>query len=634
MSANILRYGKETPLPEQIPLRAGMLTMVYEDGDLRSIKQGEYELVRRIYCAVRDRNWGTVLPVFSDVQMDIREDSFDITYRVENKEKEIFFAWKGEIAGDAQGTITFRMDGQASSTFLKNRIGFCVLHPAGVAGASCTVTQVDGSIHTAAFPLDLNPNQPPLPFTDMVSIRHPVGPVQVEIRFEGDAFEMEDQRNWTDASFKTFCTPLRHPYPVEIDSGTRITQSITLKVSAPASVVAVSPGLNQSRLPIWLTISPAQTCRLPRLGLGISSCCRSLTPQEAARLKCLGLDHLRADLDLANPVYPSVLRQAVAESQAASAPLHVALHLENDAQLQELVQVLAEIKPGVALWLIYPAKEYYQGGTPIAEMLAIARRRLSGPFAAGTNTDFIFFQRNIPPTAGLDAVSFAVTPQVHAFDNLSMMETLEAQVQALQTAHKLVGTTPVMVSPITLKPRLNLYASASAAPVPLGDLPSQVDPRQMSLFAAAWTVGSIRAMALGGAQTATYYETIGWRGVMESESGPPVPEKFHSLPGMLFPAYHVFAALAGFAAGEVLATSSSEALKAQALAVRKGDRLRVLLANLTAMEQVVIIDGLPAGTTIRILDETNLAEYGTQPVNHLSDSIILRPYAVAVLGSG
>ena len=29
----------------------------------------------------------------------------------------------------------------------------------------------------------------------------------------GDVFEMEDQRNWTDASFKTYCTPLRQPFP-------------------------------------------------------------------------------------------------------------------------------------------------------------------------------------------------------------------------------------------------------------------------------------------------------------------------------------------------------------------------------------------------------------------------------------
>ena len=31
--------------------------------------------------------------------------------------------------------------------------------------------------------------------------------VELELLFEGDLFEMEDQRNWTDASFKTYCTP-------------------------------------------------------------------------------------------------------------------------------------------------------------------------------------------------------------------------------------------------------------------------------------------------------------------------------------------------------------------------------------------------------------------------------------------
>ena len=34
--------------------------------------------------------------------------------------------------------------------------------------------------------------------------------------FNGETFEMEDQRNWTDASFKTYCTPLSLPYPIKI----------------------------------------------------------------------------------------------------------------------------------------------------------------------------------------------------------------------------------------------------------------------------------------------------------------------------------------------------------------------------------------------------------------------------------
>ena len=39
---------------------------------------------------------------------------------------------------------------------------------------------------------------------------------------------MEDQRNWTDASFKTYGTPLELPFPVEVVSGTKIVQTVTL----------------------------------------------------------------------------------------------------------------------------------------------------------------------------------------------------------------------------------------------------------------------------------------------------------------------------------------------------------------------------------------------------------------------
>ena len=50
----------------------------------------------------------------------------------------------------------------------------------------------------------------------------------------------------------------------------------------------------------------------------------------------------------------------------------------------------------VALWLIYPAKEYYQGGTPIAEMLAIARRRLVRPICSRYEHRFYFLSAEHP----------------------------------------------------------------------------------------------------------------------------------------------------------------------------------------------------------------------------------------------
>ncbi|HXF64551.1 MAG TPA: hypothetical protein VNK95_23170, partial [Caldilineaceae bacterium] len=224
-------YGEDKPLPAQTPLRAGPLHLVYEAGDLRYIRLGEREIVRRIYVAVRDQNWGTAL---RDVQMDIADDHFDIRYTVENRMNEIDFIWQGVITGERDGTIRFRMDGQARSTFLRNRLGFCVLHPLVCAGRPARIEHVDGTVEQSVFPVQIAPQlvidgqiKPVAPFAEMAALAYEVEPgLWAELRFEGDIFEMEDQRNWTDASFKTYSTPLGLPFPVTVQPGDAVRQAI------------------------------------------------------------------------------------------------------------------------------------------------------------------------------------------------------------------------------------------------------------------------------------------------------------------------------------------------------------------------------------------------------------------------
>ena len=48
--------------------------------------------------------------------------------------------------------------------------------------------------------------------------------------FTGDLFETEDQRNWTDASFKTYCTPIGLAHPFRAEPGQRFEQSVTIRV--------------------------------------------------------------------------------------------------------------------------------------------------------------------------------------------------------------------------------------------------------------------------------------------------------------------------------------------------------------------------------------------------------------------
>ena len=80
LPANVLYYGKAESLPARLALRAGPLSVFYEEGELRYIRLGDREVLRRVYVAVRDRNWGTILPKYTNVQLD--QQSEREVYRV------------------------------------------------------------------------------------------------------------------------------------------------------------------------------------------------------------------------------------------------------------------------------------------------------------------------------------------------------------------------------------------------------------------------------------------------------------------------------------------------------------------------------------------------------------------------
>ena len=181
---------------ERQELCAGPLRMRFENGDLRYIKWGEREILRRIYATVRDRNWNTIPSQISNLKGEIKEDSFHLSYDAMHCEREIDFVWRGEITGDEAGTIRFTFEGEARSTFLRNRIGFCVLHPAELAGVPCRLRYANGSEYVTSFPELVAAEQPITAIHDLGVISHEVAPgLWADVTFSGDLFEMEDQRN-------------------------------------------------------------------------------------------------------------------------------------------------------------------------------------------------------------------------------------------------------------------------------------------------------------------------------------------------------------------------------------------------------------------------------------------------------
>src|SRR5579859_6128541 len=105
MSRNLVLHGTERPLSELRWLRAGPLRAALDGVDLRYVKLGEIELVRRIYVAVRDRNWNTIPGVPSEVEVTEDEDSFEVRFEVRHTGHETDFSWAGAIVGTASGRI-------------------------------------------------------------------------------------------------------------------------------------------------------------------------------------------------------------------------------------------------------------------------------------------------------------------------------------------------------------------------------------------------------------------------------------------------------------------------------------------------------------------------------------------------
>jgi hypothetical protein len=187
------------------------------------------------------------------------------------------------------------------------------------------------------------------------------------------------------------------------------------------------------------------------------------------------------------------------------------------------------------------------------------------------------------------------------------VENLNGQAAAVDSARQFLGALPIMVTPVTLRPRFNPAATSPEGPSPPGALPPEVDLRQMSLFGAGWTLGSLKYLAESGVNSITYYETTGWRGVMETEQGSPLPGLFRSFPGGVFPIYHMFADVGEFATGEVIASESSRPLVVAGIVLRRRGLVRIILANLTVVTQRVTLDAIDVGHQVRrnVLDECN-----------------------------
>lgn len=602
---HLLASGESSPEPAVRTLQAGPLEVDYVGGFLRYVRVGGHEIVRMINFAVRDRDWNTVPFRIVDEHIEEHAGCFSIRYRAEFNADSIRYVSDIRFEGGPDGSLLCAFNGNALSSFERNRIGFTVLHPLkGCSGERIDVVHTDGSGETGVFPRLISGVQP---FRDIAGFTWRTANWTARLRFEGDIFEMEDQRNWTDASFKTYCTPLSLPFPVAVNPGDQVRQRVAFElVSGPTGGRSGVGGGGEVALSLD---SSART--MPHLGVARSQEVGSLTDKEVTVLRSLRFAHYRCELDFRSDEWRARLTSARREAEQIRSALELVLFLRDTADAEALVAAFASNEGQVEVDRLVVLSSEHK--TTPSELLAAVVEVLRRGFprariGAGTDAFFAELNRQRVSTESVDFLNYSINPQVHAFDRLSLIESLEAQADTVASAKAFAGGAGVQVSPVTFRMRWNPNATSQSANAV--DTLADVDLRQLSLFGAGWTLGSLAQLAAAGAEAITFFETIGLRGLMQAQA-PVAAEHFPAPAGVCYPLYFLFRELAG--ARTFRSVHANAERRVSALLLVNDGRLRLLLANLT--QQALRVQ-LPEGFSTRrcrVLDTTTWARFALTP---------------------
>ncbi|RWY76092.1 D-apionate lactonase [Rhizobium sp. WSM1325] len=584
-------YGTRLVETPPVRLRAGKLEADLANGNLRTIRYDGTEVLRAISYLVRDPDWGTYSPVIVDLRIEQSDNRFAVAYRARCEgPDDTRLLIDVRITGSAD-RLDFEAEAITETGFETNRCGFCILHPiVGVAGSPATVEHVDGRIVATGFPDVIEPWQP---FKDMRAITHAIMPdVQAECRMEGDTFEMEDQRNWSDASYKTYVRPLALPWPYQIAANQPVRQKTSLVIRdiggstrhppAAASVGAIKLelGARTSTMPdIGVIVTPEEADAT----LSAKSVLSEIAPQELlvhfdpsaghgvdalTQFAMLAAAHLgRSTLEIALP--------------CTSSPSSEVAEIAHQMRLAEFRPDAIMISPSVDRQSTPPGSKWPEC-PPLDEVYTAARAAFPGiRIGGGMLSYFTELNRKRVPDGQLDFVSHCTNPIVHAADDLSVMQTLEALPFITRSVRAIYGDRPYRIGPSTIPMRQNPYGSRtmdnpSGARVPMANR----DPRHNGRFAEAFALGYAIRVLDAGLECLTLSALSGPFGLI---AGPAEPtEQGGRRP--LFNTVRTLSRLAGASWQACVSSSPSEVLS---FVARDAAGARLHVVNLTGEERKV-----------------------------------------------
>ncbi len=647
-------YGTEQEAPAARTLGAGALTASLDAGKLRWIRFGGAEALRGLAFVVRGSGWETYAPEIANLEIEEGAEGFRVGYDARIDSPDGVLAYRADIVAVGERSLVFTVEFESETEFRTSRTGFVALHPVeGVAGEACSITHSDGTVEETAFPGLIMPLQP---FFDIAAMRHRVSPgVWLTCQFEGaDPWETEDQRNWTDASYKTYYRPLALPYPYPLAAGERLRQVATLTFEGSAAPAVAGAGEGDA---IEIALGGETGTLMPEIGLGVANLEREHLDHGLDLLKVLGLGHLVCECDPRDDHAVDALAagRALAAALDAEVVLEITVPCERPV-LDELAAVAeiagqAGLKPDAivpeqARLLKFTLEKIPALGIPdFDEVYAAARAAFPGVrLGGGVFTNFTELNRNCAAPELFDFLTHSTCAVVHEPDDRSVMETLQTLPDIVASAKAWAGGKPYRIAPSAIGMRFNPYGPDVHQNADNGRYSfNRQDPRHRALLGAAFTLGYAARVAPLGVEALALGQPSGALGMVHRRTAQPQPW-FDDLSGpAAMPLYHIVAALAAAKGAAVRSVTSADATRVLGLAYENAGSTLLWLANLTPETQAVTVSGLSGGAaTIGRLDSSNFVDAVTDPAGFAASRgepgdpsrLALAPFAVARIEIG
>ena len=346
-------------------------------------------------------------------------------------------------------------------------------------------------------------------------------------------------------------------------------------------------------------------------------------------MAALAPQRLIARLDLREKIPDQMLVRLEALRDRIGAKLTLELVLPaRDPEAEIAVVAKAVAASGLSVDAVLPTGAYDlkmrpSNSLPVdaasqADLIRAARRAFPHAMVGGGMlTGFPEFNRNPPPEEA-DFITHTTSAIVHAADDRSVMETIEALPYVFASARAHGGNRPYRIGRSGIGMRINPAGSTTSAN-PHGGRVAMAgsDPRQAGLFAAAWTLAYVAEAARGGVDEVALADLSGPFGVLDDGGG--LRPVFHILRGL--------ARLAGSPSRRVLDMPEGIA----GLAADGPLGMEVWLANLTPGDIRLGLDGV---WNAAVLDADAFVEAGLDPAfldrtAPVTGSLAMAPYAVA-----